>query len=144
MNKSFIFLALASFALLSCSDEEKEKTHADFCASGPTRECLIGKWSFGNIEGEGSSCTPNGGILILNADGTFEAESIGRWELTGKGMKITCTVSCKDVQEEPYEVTLKLQGSNLKITNEGFPSFFGDCKSNKVSFTEVYYWYGPN
>jgi len=142
MNKLFILLALASFALLACSEEVKEKTHTELCANGPTKECLTGKWNF--IEVENPNCSANDGILSLNEDGSFEAAgSAGYWELTSKtGMKIKCTVTCKEVDE--YDVTIKLQGSGLRITNKGFPSFFGDCASNNVDFTEVYSWYGSN
>jgi hypothetical protein len=68
MNKLPLFLALAAFAMLSaCSDDKGAPSHAEKCAKGPTKECLVGKW---DLERDGSNCGEIG-LLVISEDGSF-------------------------------------------------------------------------
>jgi hypothetical protein len=159
MNKFFLFLAFASFALLACSDDKPQPSHHELCAKKPiTKECLIGRWYLERIEGS-QGCDSKGGSLKLKADGNFsfengsvsvkentydEIEAYGIWKLTETGMEITCTAGNCTKENELFSVAIGIENLNLKVTNSDYPSFLGICMGSGMRFTEVFSWQGSN
>ncbi|GBU23408.1 hypothetical protein R83H12_00019 [Fibrobacteria bacterium R8-3-H12] len=162
MNKFFLFLAFALFALTACSDDKSAPSHSELCAKKPiTKECLAGRWNLENVNDGHSGCKPNskGGSLKLQANGEFsfyggydfyeipvERDTKGTWELSGTGaMKIKCTIGCENENEIDATVEVNSSGSELRVSTKGYTSFL-QCSvgSPSASLTEVYSWQGAN
>jgi len=151
MNKLFIFLAFAPFALLACSEDTPPPEHSDLCKKRPiTKECLKGKWYLENIEGH-RDCIEAGGILKLEENGNFsfsseKTETNGTWKLTENTdeLEIVCKFGeCIDeMMGEPFNVKIEVQypGTKLKVTHENIAGFSELCNGSR--FTEVFSWQG--
>jgi len=151
MNKFFIFFAFASFALVGCSDNNKEPKRGDLCAA-ITKECLAGIWLLQTVEGGLGECNPTDrGDLELLKSGRFifngayggypSEEKRGTWELLpGEKMKISFDgggdPSIKDVT-----ATFKIRdsGYKLEITTKGYTGFL-QCRAgtDNTEYTEKF------
>jgi len=160
MNKLFLLLAFAVFALVACSEDKPPPSQSEICSKNPkTKECLLGRWYLQKVEGS-QGCKSDGGNLKFEvkkgnlefsfSDGDVTAEgnhydnietSYGTWKLTDTGIEITCTVGFCG-KDEPFNVSVEFASNNLRITNNGFPSFLGHCVGAGIDFTEVYTWAG--
>jgi len=152
MNKFFIFLTFASFALLACSDDTPPPEHSDLCKKSPiTKECLKGRWFLESVEGHRDCTYDGGGILKLEADGNYsfnseKTETHGTWKLTENAdeMEIICKFGecIEEIADKPFNVKIEVQypGTKLRVINEKFASFSELCSGN--SFTEIFSWQG--
>jgi len=155
MNKFFLFLAFAAFALFACSDNSKPPpSHEELCTAKPvTKECLVGTWSLQNVmdaDGFPSGCSNYSGSLTLKANGDYIFEGgrnnldiSGRWELIGPGtMKIKCTFgNCTDnFDNKVIDATFEAQPSELKITSKTGYTTFSQCKQDGDFVREEFSW----
>jgi len=158
MNKLFPLLAFAAFALVACSEDKPEATHAELCAKVPVvKECLLGRWFLESVEGN-SECKPNdmleNSLNLLQEKGelrfsfkggysVYELETNGTWELNDSVMKIGCKFgNCDKRINYPIDATIEVRssGSKLRITtNNGFTSFL-QCSVGISSekYTEIF------
>jgi len=155
MNKLYLFLAFAVFALVACSEDKPQPTQSEICAKKPvTKECLIGKWYLSNVEGH-YECTPAGGDnLVLDKKGGFTFnfsrnnvnnwEKTGTWELLDGGeMKITFFDGGDYDPSGTNPINAKIDvsaGPKLEITTTNYSGFL-QCGA-PVKFTEIYVWGG--
>jgi len=158
MNKFFLFLAFAAFALVACSEDKPEPTQSDICAKRPiTKECLIGKWYLDRVEGGNNQCNPtsesnlelqkNGRFIFNGAyDNSSEMEKLGFWELIDGGMKITFDNGDYDPRNNPVDATLETRNAGrleLRISTKGYTSFLQcSVSSPTTDFVEVFVWRG--
>jgi len=160
MNKLYLFLVFAVFALVACSEEKPPPTQTEICAKIPiTKECLIGKWYLDMVDGGNSECNPtsesnlelqkNGRFIFNGAYGSNpKLEKLGAWELIGGGMKITFDGGDYDPRSESIDATLETRNTGhleLRINTKGYTGFL-QCNvgSSSTDFTEIFSWNGKS
>jgi len=158
MNKLFLFLAFAVFALIACSEDKPAPTHSELCAKKPiTKECLIGKWILENVIRESDNPEPlcdSKGELKLEANGDFSFKGgiynltpYGIWNLNEKG-EIEIEFIAGTNLEIPDKITatteVRYTTGQLRLTSYGYTSF-SQCKINgNTKLIEVFTWSGSN
>lgn len=160
MSKFLLFPAFAIFALVACSDKEKDPpNHAELCAKKPiTRECLAGKWRLERVEGA-SDCNKNNnelsGRLELYINGTFSfeggiynIETYGHWTPSedGKAMDIKCEGGdCMEDLPVDTNAEIEVTSRELKVTSKKYTSF-SRCNtgSSTAKLIEVFSWERSN
>ncbi|MDR2594006.1 MAG: hypothetical protein LBC87_04465 [Fibromonadaceae bacterium] len=155
MNKLFLFLAFAAFALVACSEDKPAPLHSELCKKATiTEECLVGRWGLADVEGGYSECKPNpGSELKLTKDGRFvfngayggypEMEKMGTWELIDGGMKITFTAGDYDPRSETIDAGIEIRNTvqlELRIKTTSYTGFLQCSENTSAAFTEVFVW----
>jgi len=150
MNKFSFSLAFAAVAalVLACSEDKKDPTHEELCATPLKRECLVGPWVFDgvyqneNADTKSNDC-PEPGYLEFRADGDYiftggvwDNEVVGTW--TFNGNSITVTNNIYNVYSKDGTITVSNGGRNMTVKTTG-PSAFAHCESDK---TEKFRWNG--
>jgi hypothetical protein len=147
MNKRFLFLAFAAFAVFSCSDD-KSPSREEICKKDPVeKDCLVGQWLFTGVyqnDNDPSYDCPEPGILILKADGDYsftggvgfqDRYDIGTWVLKGN----TITATSLELGDKTGTIKVTNSGAKMDINTEGQYSFFADCSTDKL---EKFSWQG--
>jgi len=157
MNKLFLFLAFAAFALVACSEDKPEPSQSEVCAKKTiTKECLVGKWYLAAVEGGSSQCNPTSeSNLELQKNGRFifnggygngpEMEKLGFWEILEGGIKITFDGGDYDPRSNPIDAAIETRNTGrleLRITTTSYTAFLQCSTNSSASFTEVFVWRG--
>jgi len=156
MNKLFLFLAFAVFALVACS-EDKSESHSELCAKTPlTKECLVGRWYLervvsGEFGDNDFDCNKNGRDLKLEKNGDFSFEggihdlrTKGKWKLNeaGTSIEIECIIGDCSEGFDRINADINVQGIELRVSANGYASFSQCEPSNSKKLTEVFSWQG--
>ena len=153
MNKLYLFLAFAAFAVLACSDDKKDPSHQEHCGKTPKpKECLAGNWRLSEVKddyGTNRDCNSTGN-LNLSSQGEYSfsganGEFNGEWDLESNNkIQINCMINCNDAADYIIspEFAVKNDGNILEVSSVGYSSF-SRCKINNArKLTEVFQWVG--
>jgi len=161
MNKLYLFLAFAVFALVACSEDKPPQSHSELCKN--IGQCLVGKWFLQSVIRPDDNPVPLcqnskeefSGELRLKADGTFffnggkyNSSPYGKWSLNKEGeMEIEFERGTYNDQI-PQKITATLEirssGEQLRVSTPGYTSFSQCYIGGFTNLIEVYSWQGPN
>ena len=146
MNKFYLFLAFAAFAVFACSDDKKDPTHEELCKT-LKKECLEGIWDLrgvyepSDLDNE-SDCTGTG-TLKLESNGEFSysgdynrENDVGQWSLNGNSINVDNT----ELGLKTGTVSINGSGSEMTIKSDEQYAVFSDCRTRNQPKVEKFRW----